>query len=52
MLNDTLGLHSTGVGDTLIYFRKDWEGRLIMSFERSESFLSYSFVLSFFLSFF
>ena len=52
MLKDTLGLHAIRVGDTLIYFRKNWEGRLIMSFERSESFLSYSFVLSFFLSFF
>ncbi|XP_034355321.1 rho GTPase-activating protein 20-like [Arvicanthis niloticus] len=27
MLKDTLELHSSGVGDTLNYFRKDWKGR-------------------------
>ena len=48
MLKDTLGLHAIRVGDTLIYFRKDWEGRLIMLLERSDSFLFCSSVLSLF----
>lgn len=39
MFKDTLGLHSSGVGDALINFRKDWEGRLLLYFEGSESFL-------------
>ena len=47
MLKDPLGLHSSGVGDAFIYFRKDWEGRLLIYFEGSESFLFCSLVLSF-----
>ena len=30
MLKEPLGLHYSGVGDTLINFRKHWEGRLLM----------------------
>jgi len=30
MLRDSGELHSSGVGDALIYFRKDWEREFLM----------------------
>lgn len=38
MLKDTLGLNSSGVRDALIYFRNEWEGRVLMLLEVSKHF--------------